>query len=70
MLFGLGLGSSLLAGIGTAATRTRSWVHMVTFAAALALALFVVTNIEFPRLGLIRVDFFDHFLRSVHEHMR
>lgn len=70
MLFGLGLGSSLLAGFGMAATRTRSWVHMITFAAALALALFIVTDIEFPRLGLIRVDYFDHFLRSLHEQMR
>ena len=70
MLFGLGLGSSLLAGFGMAATRTRSWVHMITFAAALALALFIVTDIEFPRLGLIRVDYFDHFLHSVHEQMR
>ena len=70
MLFGLGLGSSLLAGFGMAATKTRSWVHMITFAAALSLALFIVTDIEFPRLGLIRVDYFDHFMRAVHEQMR
>ena len=69
MLFGLGLGGSLLAGFGMATARTQSWVHMVTFAATLAVALFVITDIEFPRLGLIRVDYFDHFLNEVYERM-
>jgi len=40
MLFGLGLGGSLLAGFGMAATKTRSWVHMVIFAAAMGLQRF------------------------------
>ena len=70
MLFGLGLGGSLLAGFGMAATKTRSWVHMVIFAGALAAALFVVTDLEFPRLGLVRVDSFDHFLYAVYDQMQ
>ena len=70
MLFSLGLGGSLLAGFGMAATKTRSWVHMVIFAAAVAVALFVVTDLEFPRLGLVRVDYFGHFLHAVHDQMR
>ena len=70
MLFGLGLGGSLLAGFGMAAAGRQSRVHMVTFAAALAFALFVVTDIEFPRLGLVRVDDFDHFLTDVHRQMK
>ena len=49
MLFGLGLGGLCLAGFGMAAAETRSWVHMVTFATALAIALYVITDIEFPR---------------------
>ena len=69
MLFGLGLGASLLAGFGMAATRSRSWVHMVIFAGALAIALFVVTDIEFPRLGFVRVGSFDHFLKAVYDQM-
>ena len=70
MLFGLGLGGSLLAGFGMAATKTRSWVHMVIFAGALAAALFVVTDLEFPRLGLVRVNSFDHFLYAVYDQMQ
>ena len=46
MLFGLGLGGSLLAGFGMAATKNRSWVHMTIFASALAVALFVVTDLS------------------------
>jgi hypothetical protein len=70
MLFSLGLGGSLLAGFGMAAATARSWIHMVIFAAALTFTLYVVTDMEFPRLGLIRIDDFDHFLADVHAEMR
>ena len=53
-----------------AATKTRSWVHMMIFAAALAVALFVVTDLEYPRLGLIRVDSFDHFTKALYDQMQ
>lgn len=64
MLFGLGLGGSLLAGFGMAAGY-RSRIHMVIFAGALAFALFVVTDLEFPRLGIFNIAQFDHFLSDV-----
>jgi hypothetical protein len=70
MLFGLGLGGSLLAGFGMAGAKARSWIHMGIFAAALTFTLYVVTDMEFPRLGLIQVESFDHFLVDVHEQMR
>src|SRR5262245_46940401 len=70
MLFGLALGGSLLAGFGMASAKARSWVHMLTFAGALAVTLYVVTDMEFPRLGLIRVDGFDHFLAEIHARMQ
>ena len=70
MLFGLGLGGSLLAGFGMAAAGARSWIHMVIFAAAMSITLYVVTDTEFPRLGLIRVDDFDHFLTDVYQQMQ
>jgi hypothetical protein len=44
--------------------------HMVIFAAALSAALFVVTDLEYPRLGLIRVNSFDHFLNAVYDQMQ
>lgn len=70
MLFGLGLGGSLLAGFGMAAAKARSWIHMVTFAATLSATLYVITDLEFPRLGLVRIEGFDHFLVDAYEKMR
>src|SRR6476659_7355540 len=54
MLFGLGLGGSLLAGFGMAAAQSRSWIHMLIFASTLTVTLYVLTDMEYPRLGLIR----------------
>jgi hypothetical protein len=69
MLFGLGLGGSLLAGFGMAAAKTRSWIHMVVFAATLTVTLYAVTDMEYPRLGLIRIENFDHFLIDAYKQM-
>jgi len=42
---------------------SRLVAHVTTgFAAAIATAAFVTLDIEFPRLGLIRVDSFDRAL--------
>ena len=70
MLFGLGLGCSLLAGFGMAASSGLSWIHMVLFAGTLTVALYVVTDMEYPRLGLIRIEAFDHFLKDAYDQMR
>ena len=68
-LFVLGLGSSFLAGVAMAAGKRKSWMHMVIFAAALGLALSVITDIEFPRLGFVRVHHFDQQLVHLYEMM-
>jgi fructose-1-phosphate kinase PfkB-like protein len=65
----LGLGSSFLAGVAMAAGKRKSWVHMVIFAGALGLALSVITDIEFPRLGFVRVNQFDQQLFHLYEMM-
>ena len=70
MLFGLGLGGSLLAGFGMAAAAARSWIHMLIFAATLTVTLYAVTDMEYPRLGLIRIEDFDHFLVDAHRQMQ
>ena len=70
MLFGLGLGCSLLAGFGMAASAGPSWIHMMLFAGTLTVALYIVTDMEYPRLGLIRIESFDHFLSDAYDQMR
>jgi hypothetical protein len=69
MLFGLALAASLLAGYGMTGTRVRSWFHMLGFALVMAVAVYVILDIEYPRLGLIRVDAFDQALIDLRESM-
>lgn len=70
MLFGLALGGALLAGYGMAGSRARSWLHMVGFAAVVAGAVYVIIDLEYPRLGLIRVDAFDTALVELRNGMK
>jgi hypothetical protein len=69
MLVGLALAASLLAGYGMAGSKMRSWFHMLGFALAIATAVYVVLDLEYPRLGLIRVDAFDQALVDLRESM-
>ena len=55
MLGGLVLVSALFAGFGMAKATRQSWLHLVGFSAVLALAIYLILDLEFPRLGLIRV---------------
>jgi hypothetical protein len=61
--------SSLLAGYGMAVGKTRSWVHMLAFAATLAVTVYVICDMELPRFGLIRVDSFDRALVELRQGM-
>lgn len=65
MLFGLTLASALLAGYGMAENAARSWLHMVGFATVMALVVFVILELEYPRFGLIRLDAFDQVLADL-----
>ena len=69
MLFVLALAAALLAGYGMAGAKSRSWIHMLAFAAVMAGAVYVITDIEYPRLGLIRVDAFDRVLADLRASM-
>jgi len=69
MLFGLALASGLLAGYGMAGAKTRNWLHMIGFAAVMAASVYVILDLEFPRLGLIRIDAFDQALVDLRESM-
>jgi hypothetical protein len=69
MLFGLALASSLLAGYGMTGSKVRSRFHMLGFALVMATAVYVILDIEYPRLGLIRVDAFDQALVDLRESM-
>ena len=62
MLGVLALMSSLLAGYAMAGGQSRSWIHVIGFALILATTVYVILDLEFPRLGLVRIDSFDRIL--------
>jgi hypothetical protein len=70
LLFLLGLGCAIFAGHAMAGDRTWSWLHAVGFAAFVSLATYVITEIEFPRAGLIRVSGFDDVLVQLRDSMK
>lgn len=69
LLFGLALASSLLVGYGMAGSKQRNWLHTLGLAFAMAAAVFVILDIEYPRAGFIRVDAFDRALVELRESM-
>lgn len=66
----LALACALLAGFSMGADRSRSWLHVVGFAAIVALTIYVTMDLEYQRLGLIRVTDFDRLLVDVRATMR
>jgi len=69
MLIVLALVSALIAGHGMAVARTRHWLHPLAYALVMSVTLYVILDLEYPRLGLIRVDAADQFLRDVRASM-
>lgn len=70
MLFALCWVGAFFAGYGMARRGPRNWLHALFFAASLSVTLYAIVDLEFPRLGLIRVDAFDEVLQEVRKTMR
>jgi hypothetical protein len=70
LLVTMSLVCALLVGYATSQNTARSWLHTVTFAAVISLTVYVIIDIEFPRVGLIPVDLADDVLLQVRESMR
>jgi hypothetical protein len=70
MLGVLALMSALLAGFAMAGGKSRSWIHVLGFALIMAVTVYVILDLEFPRLGLIRVDAADRVLFELRDRMK
>jgi hypothetical protein len=70
MLAAIAMATSLMAGFEMAGANRRSWLHIIGYALILSVAVYVILDLEFPRLGLIRVDAFDHYLVDVRASMK
>ncbi len=69
MLGILALMSSLLAGSAMAGGQKRSLIHIVGFALIMATTVYVILDLEYPRLGLIRIDAIDRVLVELRQSM-
>ena len=70
MLAALAVVGALLVGYGTSVNKQRTWLHTLVFAVILSLTTYVIIDLEFPRLGLIRVDAADQVLSDLRASMR
>ena len=71
MLLGLALVAAVLAGYGMSATAARSSrLHPVAFALVLTATVYVILDLEYPRVGLIRLDTADLLLVDVRGSIR
>jgi hypothetical protein len=59
LLLVLVLVSAFLVGFSQAKVARQSRLHLVGFSITTALALYLIIDLEYPRVGLIRVDSFD-----------
>jgi hypothetical protein len=59
------LSAALFAGYGVASKSIRNWVFMVGIAATVSMAAYVIIELEYPRLGLIRVSNMDRALEEL-----
>ena len=70
LLIGLALLSALLAGRGMAGSKSRNWIHIIGYASIFAITVYVILDIEYPRLGLIRMDAADQMLLDLRASMK
>jgi hypothetical protein len=61
------LASAMFAGYGLASGPKRNWFHIIGVAATISMAVWVIVELESPRLGLIRIDSMDRALVELRE---
>ncbi len=69
VLIVLAFACALMAGYGMSRSKRRSWMHTLGFAAILAISVYVILDLEYPRAGLIKIDSYDQVLINVRKAM-
>ncbi len=68
LLMVFSLVAALVAGYGMAGP-APSWLHIIAFSLAMAMTVYVILDVEYPRLGLIRIDQTDQVLVDLRRSM-
>jgi hypothetical protein len=69
MLGLLALTGALLGGFAMSEASRRSWLHVIGFSLLVATTFYVIVDLEYPRMGLIRVDAVDQALLELRQSM-
>jgi hypothetical protein len=70
VLIGLALACSVMAGIGMGVAPGRNWFYMIAYAAVVALTIYIIIEIEYPRAGFIRLNLNDDVLITTLDQVR
>jgi hypothetical protein len=70
LLVVVALACALLAGEGIAGAPGRHWIHSLCFAAVTAATVYVIIDVDHPRVGLVRLDPVDRALEEVRAGMK
>jgi hypothetical protein len=70
LLVWVALSSGVVAGYAMAKRRRRSWLHMVLYAACIAITVYTVTDLDYPRSGLIRLSSADRAMEQLRDSIR
>jgi len=62
LLAGLSVMGALLIGYEMSSEKEKKWLHMIVFSGVLTIAIYVIVDLEFPRMGLIQIQSADHIL--------
>ncbi|MDR3491377.1 MAG: DUF4239 domain-containing protein [Gammaproteobacteria bacterium] len=69
LLIGLTMLSAFLAGYSAVEKHARSSIYILIYVAMMAFIIYLIMDIEFPRVGLVRVDAFDNVLMDVRQRL-
>lgn len=61
---------SLFAGYGMAVGKSRSWVHFIGFTAAFVICIYIILDMEYPRVGIININSMDYLLTDLRNFMK
>jgi 1,4-dihydroxy-2-naphthoate octaprenyltransferase len=64
------LTGAVFVGYAIATVNARNWLYMIGIAGTIASATYLVAELEFPRLGHVRVDAADRTIIELRESMR
>ena len=70
LLFALGLLCSVLAGFRMGHRPQRDWLHVLAFVGFTTLVIYTMLDVEYPRIGVIRLAGADQALVDVRESMK